>query len=110
MDGVGGEYIWTIAKQGGTFHRHGITEKSDYLGKILWTAFGPPGGPSRWSTERSGEWEPLRSELVVKVRHDHVTGDRFRHGTRLLRFRPDKPAQRCAIDQIIAPPRVSTGE
>jgi ATP-dependent DNA ligase len=41
-----------------------------------------PGGPSRWSTERSGQWEPLRHELVVEVRYDHVTGNRFRHGTR----------------------------
>ena len=64
-----------------------------------------PGGPSRWSTERSGEWEPLRPELVVEVRYDHVTGNRFRHGTKLLRFRPDKPARQCTIDQIIAPPR-----
>jgi ATP-dependent DNA ligase len=60
-----------------------------------------PGGPSRWSTERSGEWEPLRPELVVEVRYDHVTGDRFRHGTKLLRFRPDKPAQQCSMDQIV---------
>ena len=65
-----------------------------------------PGVSSRWSTERSGEWEPLRPELVVEVRYDHVTRDRFRHGTRLLRFRPDKPARQCTIDQIIAPPRV----
>ena len=65
-----------------------------------------PGGRSRWSAERSGEWEPLRPELVVEVRYDHVTGDRFRHGTRLLRFRPDKPARQCLIDQITAPPRV----
>ena len=65
-----------------------------------------PGGSSRWSTERSGEWEPLPPELVVEVRYDHVTRDRFRHGTRLLRFRPDKPARQCTIDQIIAPPRV----
>ena len=64
-----------------------------------------PGGPSRWSTERSGEWEPLRPELVVEVRYDHVTSDRFRHGTKLLRFRPDKPPRQCSIDQIIAPPR-----
>ena len=49
-----------------------------------------PGGPSRWSTERSGEWEPLQPELVVEVRYDHVTGERFRHGTKLMRFRPDK--------------------
>lgn len=49
-----------------------------------------PGGPSRWSTERSAEWQPLRPKLVVEVRYDHVTGGRFRHGTRLLRWRPDK--------------------
>jgi ATP-dependent DNA ligase len=69
-----------------------------------------PGGPSRWSTERSGEWEPLRPELVVEVRYDHVTGDRFRHGTKLLRFRPDKPPRQCSIDQIIAPPRVPSAD
>ena len=62
-----------------------------------------PGGPSRWSTQRSSEWEPLRPELVVEIRYDHVTGDRFRHGTKLLRFRPDKPPRQCSIDQIIAP-------
>ena len=64
-----------------------------------------PGGPSRWSTERSGEWEPLKPELVVEVRYDHVTSGRFRHGTKLLRFRPDKAPRQCSIDQIIAPPR-----
>jgi ATP-dependent DNA ligase len=68
-----------------------------------------PGGPSRWSTERSGEWEPLRTELVVEVRYDHVTSDRFRHGTKLLRFRPDKAPQQCSIDQIVAPPRADRG-
>jgi ATP-dependent DNA ligase len=62
-----------------------------------------PGGPSRWSTERSGEWEPLRSELVVEVRFDHVTGDRFRHGTRLMRWRPDKAPRQCTFDQIVPP-------
>ncbi len=68
-----------------------------------------PGGPSRWSTERSGEWEPLRPELVVEVRYDHMTGDRFRHGTKLLRWRPDKPARQCTTDQILAPPGVPSG-
>ena len=42
-----------------------------------------PGGPSRWATERSAQWEPLKPKLVVEVQYDHVTGDRFRHGTRL---------------------------
>ena len=68
-----------------------------------------PGGPSRWSTERSGEWEPLKPELVVEVRYDHVTSERFRHGTKLLRFRPDKPPRQCVIDQIVAPPRADSG-
>ena len=62
-----------------------------------------PGGPSRWSTERSGEWEPLKPQLVVEVRFDHVTGDRFRHGTKLLRWRVDKVPRQCTFDQI-APP------
>ena len=68
-----------------------------------------PGGPSRWSTERSGEWEPLRPELVVEVRYDHVTGDRFRHGAKLLRFRPDKAPRQCSIEQIITAPREDRG-
>jgi ATP-dependent DNA ligase len=59
-----------------------------------------PGGPSRWSTERSAEWQPLRAELVVEVQYDHFTGGRFRHGTRLLRWRPDKAPKQCSIDQI----------
>jgi ATP-dependent DNA ligase len=59
-----------------------------------------PGGPSRWSTERSGEWEPVKPKLVVEVRYDQVTGDRFRHGTRLVRFRPDKAPRQCTFDQI----------
>ena len=60
-----------------------------------------PGGPSRWSTERSGQWEPVRPELVVEVRFDHVTGDRFRHGTKLMRWRPDKSPQQCTFEQIL---------
>jgi ATP-dependent DNA ligase len=60
-----------------------------------------PGGPSRWSTERSGQWEPLRPELVAEVRFDHVTGDRFRHGTKFLRWRRDKSPKQCTFEQIL---------
>lgn len=60
-----------------------------------------PGGPSRWATERTGEWEPLRPELVAEVRYDHVTGRRFRHGTRFLRWRPDKAPEQCRFDQLL---------
>jgi ATP-dependent DNA ligase len=59
-----------------------------------------PGGPSRWATERSAEWVPLQPKLVVEVCYDHFTGERFRHGTRLLRWRPDKAPKQCTMDQI----------
>jgi ATP-dependent DNA ligase len=59
-----------------------------------------PGGPSRWSTKRSAEWQPLKPKLVVEVCYDHFSGDRFRHGTRLLRWRPDKAPKQCMLDQV----------
>ena len=59
-----------------------------------------PGGPSRWSTERSTEWEPLRTALVVEVQYDHFTGGRFRHGTRFVRWRPEKDPAQCTIGQV----------
>ncbi len=59
-----------------------------------------PGGPSRWSTERSGEWQPLRPELVVEVEYNQITSGRFRHGTKLVRWRPDKAPAQCTFDQI----------
>lgn len=60
-----------------------------------------PGSPSRWSTERSADWRPLRPELVVEVLYDQVTAGRFRHGTRLLRWRPDKAPRACTRDQLL---------
>jgi ATP-dependent DNA ligase len=59
-----------------------------------------PGGPSRWSTKRTGEWEPLKTKLVVEVQYDHFSGGRFRHGTKFLRWRPDKKPKACTIDQV----------
>jgi ATP-dependent DNA ligase len=59
-----------------------------------------PGGPSRWSTARSAEWQPLAPKLVVEVQYDHFSGGRFRHGTSFLRWRPDKPPRRCTIAQV----------
>ncbi len=59
-----------------------------------------PGGPSRWSTKRSTEWQPLKPTLVVEVRYDHFSGGRFRHGTSLLRWRPDKSPKQCTFDQV----------
>jgi len=59
-----------------------------------------PGGPSRWSTERSAQWCPLKSKLVVEVCYDHFSGDRFRHGTSILRWRPDKAPRQCTFEQL----------
>lgn len=59
-----------------------------------------PGGPSRWSTKRSAEWQPLAPKLVVEVQFDHFTGGRFRHGTKLLRWRPDKAPKDCSMKQV----------
>ena len=103
LDHVG--FTSTIAKD----ERPALTRKLRALQAPPGFTGKAPGGPSRWSTERSGEWEPLRPELVVEVRYDHVTSNRFRHGTKLLRFRPDKPPRHCSIDQIIAPPRADRG-
>ena len=62
-----------------------------------------PGGPSRWATERSTEWQPLKPKLVVEVLYDQVTAGRFRHGTKLLRRRPVKSPKQCTMAQL-APP------
>ena len=62
-----------------------------------------PGGTSRWAPVASREWKPLRPELVVEVCYDHFTGGRFRHGTRLLRWRPDKAPRQCRYDQLPKP-------
>jgi ATP-dependent DNA ligase len=59
-----------------------------------------PGGPSRWSTERSTEWCPLKPKLVIEVCFDHFSGGRFRHGTSILRWRPDKSPKQCTFDQL----------
>ena len=59
-----------------------------------------PGGPSRWSTERSGDWQPLAPKLVVEVQYDHFSEGRFRHGTRFLRWRPDKDPEQCTMQQV----------
>jgi ATP-dependent DNA ligase len=60
-----------------------------------------PGGPSRWSTERSAQWQPLRWDLIAEVKYDQVTGRRFRHATRFLRWRPDKAPEQCGFDQLV---------
>ena len=77
-----------------------LTERLETLIRPPGFTGNAPGGPSRWNTERTGQWEPLKPELVVEVRYDQVTGRRFRHGTALLRWRPDKAPKQCTFDQI----------
>jgi len=59
-----------------------------------------PGGPSRWNTERTTQWQPLKPTLVVEVRYDQVTSQRFRHGTGFVRWRPDKDPKQCTFEQL----------
>jgi len=80
--------------------RPALTKKLEALAGLPGFTGKAPGGPSRWSTERSGEWEPVKPKLVVEVRYDHVTGNRFRHGTKLVRFRPDKAPRQCTFEQL----------
>jgi ATP-dependent DNA ligase len=87
----------------------GRAEKAALVAKLAPLAGGggfsgkAPGGPSRWTNGRTREWEPLAPELVVEVLYDQVTGDRFRHGARLLRWRPDKAPRQCTFDQLARP-------
>lgn len=71
-----------------------LVDKPGFTGKA-------PGGPSRWNNGKESEWSPLKSELVVEVLYDQVTGNRFRHGTKLLRWRPDKAPSQCEMGQLI---------
>lgn len=77
-----------------------LTAKLEPLIKAPGFTGNKPGGPSRWSTKRSAEWEPLATKLVVEVQYDHFTGGRFRHGTRFLRWRPDKKPKQCLLTQV----------
>jgi ATP-dependent DNA ligase len=107
-----GSLLLGLYDDDGLLHHCGFTssfnaEKRAELKKILkpymdGTGFTgrAPGGPSRWSTERSGEWEKLEPKLVVEVQYDHFSGDRFRHGTKFLRWRPDKKPQQCTFEQV----------
>jgi ATP-dependent DNA ligase len=80
--------------------RAAVTKKLEKLIKPPGFSGKAPGGLSRWSTKRSMEWQPLDNKLVVEVQFDHFTGGRFRHGTKFLRWRPDKAPRSCTMDQV----------
>jgi ATP-dependent DNA ligase len=110
-----GSLLLGLYDDAGLLNHVGYTSSIAAQGRTAWTEelealVGPPGftgnapgGPSRWATERSTEWQPLKSKLVVEVLYDQVTAGRFRHGTKLLRRRPDKSPAQCTMDQL-APP------
>jgi len=83
-----------------TDERRALTKKFEALRKTPGFTGNAPGGPSRWSTERTGEWEAVDPKIVVEVAYDHFTGDRFRHGTKILRWRKDKAPKQCTMDQV----------
>jgi ATP-dependent DNA ligase len=109
---VVGSLLLGLYDDDGLLHHVGFTssirqQDKAALTKKLEALIGPPGftgnapgGPSRWSTKRSSQWEPLKPELAVEVYYDHFSGDRFRHGTTLLRWRPDKAPRQCTLDQV----------
>jgi len=83
-----------------TSERRALTKRFEALKKPPGFTGNAPGGPSRWSTDRTGEWEPVDPKIVVEVAYDHFTGGRFRHGTNILRWRPDKAPKQCTVDQV----------
>ncbi len=85
-------------------HSSGFTarEKRELVGKLAPYETGERGSgePSRWSAGRNLEWIGLRPELVVEVTFDHVSDGRIRHGTKVQRWRDDKPPAACTLDQL----------
>jgi ATP-dependent DNA ligase len=80
--------------------RPALTKKLEKLIKPPGFTGKAPGGLSRWSTKHSMEWQPLETALVAEVQFDHFTGGRFRHGTRFLRWRPEKSPRDCTMKQV----------
>jgi ATP-dependent DNA ligase len=107
-----GSMLLGLYDDAGLLHHVGFTSsiaqrEKKWLTAKLGKLIGPPGftgnrpgGPSRWSTARSAEWQPLKPQLVAEVRYDHFTGERFRHGTKFLRWRPDKRPSQCTMEQV----------
>ncbi len=83
--------------------RNALTKKLEPLIEPPGFTGRAPGGPSRWNRGKSTEWQPLKPKLVAEVCYDLVTGERFRHGTQLLRWRPDKAPAQCTMDQLDQP-------
>jgi ATP-dependent DNA ligase len=107
-----GSLLLGLYDEAGTLHHVGftsalktedkpaLTEKLESIVASRSFTGNAPGGPSRWSTKRSSEWLPVKPKLVIEVSYDHFTGGRFRHGTAILRWRPDKKPRQCTMRQL----------
>jgi ATP-dependent DNA ligase len=88
----------------GVGHSSGFSakEKRELVGRLKPYETGERGSgdPSRWDAGRDLEWIALRPELVVEVTFDHVSDGRIRHGTKVQRWRDDKPPEACTLDQL----------
>jgi ATP-dependent DNA ligase len=114
-DQLAASLLLGLYDEGGLLHHVGFTSSIALKDRPGWTeelrklikqpgfTGNAPGGPSRWSTDRTADWQPLEPKLVVEVLYDQVTAGRFRHGTRLLRRRPDKAPRQCTCDQLALP-------
>jgi len=80
--------------------RKSLTPKLEKLILVPGFTGKAPGGPSRWNNGRASEWQPLKPSLVAEVQYDHFSGDRFRHGTGFVRWRPDKKPDACTFAQL----------
>lgn len=111
--GVVGSLLLGLHDDEGLLHHVGYTssfggERAEELTRLMESRMeepgftgNAPGGPSRWSRSgRSREWHAVRPDVVVEVQYDHFSGGRFRHGTKLLRRRPDKAPEQCRMDQV----------
>lgn len=74
-----------------------------------WAAHADPdvvrryGGGSRWNAGKDLSFVPLRPDLVVEVRYDHMEGQRFRHTAQFNRWRPDRDPRTCTYEQLDRP-------
>jgi ATP-dependent DNA ligase len=107
-EGTVGSLILGLYDDAGKLHVVGhssglkAAEKRDLVGRLQSYETGERGhgDPSRWQSERELEWVSLRPELVVEVTFDHASGGRIRHGTKILRWRDDKPPVECRLEQM----------
>ena len=109
-EGTVGSLILGLYDERGELHVVGHTSglsakrKRELVGELRPYETGERGSgdPSRWASGRELEWVTLRPDLVVEISYDHASSGRIRHGSKLLRWRDDKPAKACTLDQLDA--------